>query len=774
MVVGPGQPAPDPWSGAERLVIDDRTELATILHVLRERAHRRVRSVLELHLDLDGALDAVEERPPYSLGPGFSFDLEALHHLVWSNSIDARDPDRPVWPWQEEALTLGATPATDADVTLPDGRPAWVDGGPVLFVEQVDGHPVVHRVSIEHGALIPFGSNEAPPELAADQASAVTHVSAGSRVIAPAGSGKTRVLTERARLLRLGWQIPADALTLVAFNKRAQEEMRERTLDVARLHVRTLNSLALAIVNGEAPFASTGPRRTTIDEGQVRQIIDGLIQFPKRRNVDPVAAWIEALTAVRLGLATPEAVERSYGGDVDGFASMFPRYRDELARRGALDFDEQIYAALELVLTNPRARHRAQAACRLLLVDELQDLTPAHVLLLRLLAAPDAAVFGVGDDDQTIYGYNGADPSWLIDFDRWFPGAGSHSLEVNYRCPEGIVTAVDRLLRHNRRRVAKTIRAAHHGVQGWSYETVEAPLATTVAFVDAELAAGRSPSDIAVLTRVNSLLAPVQVALAGRGVPVVGGVGPEFLSRTAVRAALAWLRMAADPRHLRPDDLAEAIRRPSRSVRPRIAEWASEQSSPDGLRQLAGRLREPRDATVIESFAADIDLLAGRARAGATTAALLDHLNHGVGLGRTIATLDHGRHGMNRAAQGDDLDALAALATLQPDPGHVPPVAARGAATPRHRPGRHHPRHRAPREGTGVARGRGPPRRRPAVPPSPVGGRRGGAPGLPRGTHEGEGAGHRRGDHHAHAVPRRAARRPARPAPRGDEAGGGP
>ena len=258
----------------------------------------------------------------------------------------------------------------------------------------------------------------------------------------------------------MGWQIPADALTLVAFNKRAQEEMRERTLDVPRLHVRTLNSLALAIVNGEAPFASTGPRRTTIDEGQVRQIIDGLVQFPKRRNVDPVAAWIEALTAVRLGLATPEAVERSYGGDVDGFAAMFPRYRDALARRGALDFDEQIYAALELLLTNPRARHRAQAACRLLLVDELQDLTPAHVLLLRLLAAPDAAVFGVGDDDQTIYGYNGADPSWLIDFDRWFPGAGDHSLEVNYRCPEGIVTAVDRLLRHNRRRVAKTIRAA--------------------------------------------------------------------------------------------------------------------------------------------------------------------------------------------------------------------------------------------------------------------------------------------------------------------------
>ncbi len=162
VVVGPGQAAPEPWSVAERLVIDNRTELATVLDVLRDRAHRRVRSVLELHLDLEGALDAVEERPPYSLGPGFSFDLEVLHHLVWSNSVDARDPTRPVWPWRDAALTLGATPATEADVTLLDGRPAWVDGGPVRFVDLVDGHPVVHRVSVEHGVTHPVRVQRAP------------------------------------------------------------------------------------------------------------------------------------------------------------------------------------------------------------------------------------------------------------------------------------------------------------------------------------------------------------------------------------------------------------------------------------------------------------------------------------------------------------------------------------------------------------------------------------------------------------------------------------
>ena len=90
------------------------------------------------------------------------------------------------------------------------------------------------------------------------------------------------------------------------------------------------------------------------------------------------------------------------------------------------------------------------------------------MLLVRLLGASGGAVFGVGDDDQTIYGYNGADPGWLIDFATWFPGAGDHPLEVNYRCPAGVVEVADRLLRHNRRRVAKTIRAAAPRQTTWA------------------------------------------------------------------------------------------------------------------------------------------------------------------------------------------------------------------------------------------------------------------------------------------------------------------
>jgi DNA helicase-2/ATP-dependent DNA helicase PcrA len=377
--------------------------------------------------------------------------------------------------------------------------------------------------------------------------------------------------------------------------------------------------------------------------------------------------WIEALSLARLGMRKPTDVESLYDGEVDGFAEVYPRYRAELARAGAVDFDEQIQLAIEILLTDPRARDTAQRACRMLLVDEFQDLTPAHLLLIRLLAGPDGAVFGVGDDDQTIYGYNGADPAWLIDFDALFPGAGDHPLEVNYRCPGDVVAAADMLLRHNSRRVAKIIRA-DRPAGGFTIEPGDAPVDTTVRIISEALAAGVPTDDIAVLTRVNSMLAPVQVALRQLGIATTGGVGAEFADRTAVRSALAWLRLAIAGEHLDPADLAEALRRPSRPMHPNIANWVGEQRSVDGLRRLVGRITTERDALRVDEFTDDIERLQRITRSRGTTAGLLGALRDSMGLATTIASLDTHRRGMNRAAQNDDLTAIAQLAELQPDP----------------------------------------------------------------------------------------------------------
>ena len=677
-VVGLGDGVPEPWESSERIQLTaaSRADPAEMIARLREAAATRERLVVEVDTEISDQVDAgrvpmlMTKAEPFSVGADFEFVGDELHHLLWANSIDLRG--QASWDALDIAMAIGLTPAeadVSGDVTLTDGTAVWLDGGPIGYHAPIDGVPVVHVVTVEHGAAAVPTTNVCDADLAPDQLAAVTHAGGAARIIAPAGSGKTRVLTERARHLLGNWNLPPSAVSLVAFNKRAQEEMRERTPDIPGLHVRTLNAIALAIVNGSAPFAPQPKQWRTINEVDVRRMIGDAVSFPKRRNSDPVAPWIEALSLVRLGLVSPADAEARYDGDVDGFAAFWPAYRQALERKGAVDFDDQIYRALMVLLSDPAARRAAQRACRTMLVDEFQDLTPAHLLMIRLLSAPGGAVFGVGDDDQTIYGYNGADPGWLIDFGDLFPGAGAHPLEVNYRCPGGIVDIADRLLRHNRRRVEKTIRAHSTDSGGWSVAGGADPVAAAAEAVRSALASGAAPAEIAVLTRVNAVLAPVQVALIGEGIPVSGGVGLEFCDRTSVRSVLAWLRIASTDERGRflPGDITESLRRPSRSFHPRITSWISEQGSVVDMFKLAGRLNNDRDVDRLMEYAADIQTMQKLVQGGAPTSDVVIALVDEIGLAGSVAGLDATRRGMNRSAQGDDLTAIKHLAALHDD-----------------------------------------------------------------------------------------------------------
>jgi DNA helicase II / ATP-dependent DNA helicase PcrA len=454
-VVAAGDPTPAGFEDVPRLVVDDEV-LAHPDHVaelLHRRWLRRERVVLELAAD-NAALREPEvcDLAPHQVPDGFAFHRERLHFLTWANTYDLRGGD-PVW-WHGELAgrRAGATSSPVADIVLPDGRHAWVDGGPRGPLPTPLDAPLVHRESVALGRLTvaPEGHTEGPGALAPDQLEAVTHRAGPARIIAPAGSGKTRVLTARLRHLLRDRGVERELVTAVAYNTRAAAEMRARTQDLDA-SIRTLHSLALWICNLDE-------RREVITERDQRALLDRLVTVARIPNQDPYQPYLEALTEVRLALRDPAEVEAARG-DVDGFAEVFDRYRDELARRRVLDFDEQIYRALELLLTRPDLRRRAQQVGTHLLVDEFQDLTPAFLLLVRLVAGPSMQVFAVGDDDQTIYSYAGASPRYLVDFDRWFPGAHHHALEVNYRCPPAVVDAAVALLSHNRVRVDKTIRA---------------------------------------------------------------------------------------------------------------------------------------------------------------------------------------------------------------------------------------------------------------------------------------------------------------------------
>ena len=672
-MVRPGQAAPSDWGGCDRLQVGQLD--AATADALGAAWQAREPLVIELvpGLGLDDPvappLEAVTGLDPWEWEPDLDLVGERLHHGLWANSVDCRDSSRPRYRWAEAALALGARPggAGPGDVVLPDGRPAICDGGPLdASLSARAGVATLHRVGLEHGSLAPLGGTRpAGSGLAPDQLAAVTEPLAGARVIAPAGSGKTRVLTERARLLCQGWGLPPGAMALVAYNVRAAEEVRARLAEVPSLRVRTLNALSFRLCG----------RQRTIEEPEARRVLSSLVDLPRRAESDPAAPWLEALSRVRIGLARPDDIEEEVG-DVSDLARVARAYREELRRAEAADFDEQVTAAVERLLADPVFRRRSQRFARVLLVDEFQDLAPAHLLLVRLLAGPAGAVFGVGDDDQTIYGYAGATPRWLVDFGRWFPGSADHPLEVNYRCPAPVVQAAGHLLARNSVRVDKSVRAAKAQDAGaLSLQAgADRPAATTVARVTGLLADGVDPADIAVLARVNASLVPVQVMLRHAGVPVNRAGDERFLQRAGVRAVLAWLAVADAPAAGLPGaSMREAARRPKRGMSQSLLDLVAKRRSLEGLAKLAGWLEgkgSAREAAKVLELAGDVRAVRRAAAGpGATTASVLAVVRSQVGEGGLDASadaLDRWSHGAI-AAHGDDLAALAELAEQEPD-----------------------------------------------------------------------------------------------------------
>ena len=276
------------------------------------------------------------------------------------------------------------------------------------------------------------------------------------------------------------------------------------------------------------------------------------------------------------------------------------------------------------------------------------------MLLIRLLCAPAYSCFGVGDDDQVIYGYAGATPEYLINFGDYFPGARNYALEINYRCPPAVVRAATSVLSYNVDRIHKTIGTPMIAATTSRTSTPSSADAGPVAVVQARsaelpqtawrssrLVEGRRPlEEIAVLTRVNSSLLPVQVALAEAGIPCNAPLNTKALERTGVRTALAYLRMGLIPERSGREDVVQTIRRPSRgiapNVRPRCCRNGPRPRSPtsDAWPVVC------RDETCpsCSDYADAIDAVAAACRN--STAAAVRAIRVEVGLGETMDVLD--------------------------------------------------------------------------------------------------------------------------------------
>jgi DNA helicase-2/ATP-dependent DNA helicase PcrA len=437
------------------------------------------------------------------------------------------------------------------------------------------------------------------------QREAVTTTEGPLLVLAGAGSGKTRVIAHRVAWLMLRGTAP-EAILAMTFTNKAAAEMKERIRALrggggGDPFVSTFHSFGLWLLQQEHGRAGLPRRFAICDAGDQLAAVKRCMRdvrvddraFDAHRVLFRIsAAKNELARGVRVRPA-------GQGDDYDLVAAeVFPRYQAALRARRAVDFDDLIALPAALLRDDEALRRKYQERFRYLLVDEYQDTNRCQLELLKLLGGAHGNVCAVGDDDQAIYGWRGAEVKNILRFDRHFAGTREVRLEQNYRSTGNILACANAVIARNPHRKAKSLwTSAGAGepvrVAALAGEEEEAR------FVADELVRrrglGRPWSDCAVLYRLNAQSRALEEALREASIPYHVQGGPSFFERAEVRDLLAYLKVCAHPA----DDasLARIVNVPARGIGDasleRLHAWAAERGV--GLGAALGRAVEIPD-----------------------------------------------------------------------------------------------------------------------------------------------------------------------------------
>ncbi len=390
------------------------------------------------------------------------------------------------------------------------------------------------------------------------QREAVVHTDGPLLVVAGAGSGKTRVLTHRvAHLIEAGVAEPGEILA-ITFTNRAANEMKERVerlvggRTAARMWVMTFHAACGRLLRRDAQRIGYRPSFTIYDQADqvrlVKSCIEELELDPKRFAPRAVHT---AISRAKDRLLTAEA----YGDQVGNFfeqtvASVYALYQRRLYAANAMDFDDMILQTVLLLEADADARATWQQRFSHIMVDEYQDTNHAQFRLLAMLAEQHKNLAVVGDPDQSIYAFRGADIRNIAEFEHDFPGARVVALEQNYRSTQAILDAANSVIARNPDRRPKHLWSDLG--RGLPVRVVEADDEHSEArFVAGEIAKaideGAGPADIAVFYRMNAQSRVLEDVLVRQGVGyrVVGG--PRFYERAEIKDAVAYLQVILNP-----------------------------------------------------------------------------------------------------------------------------------------------------------------------------------------------------------------------------------
>src|SRR3954471_2277790 len=432
-----------------------------------------------------------------------------------------------------------------------------------------------------------------------EQRDAVLHTDGPLLILAGAGSGKTRVITSRIAYLVGEGHAQSEEILAVTFTNKAAEEMRERVAallgsDCSRMWVSTFHSLCARLLRREAPAIGLSRDFVIYDSSDQLSVVK---QALKELHIDdsfiqPRAA-LSRISSAKNRMETPDDIAgaATWNPRDEKIAKVFAFYLNALKECNALDFDDLLLKTVELFEQSEKVRTKYANQFKFVMVDEYQDTNRPQYLLIRRLAEVHRNLCVVGDPDQSIYKWRGADLRNILDFERDFPEAKIVKLERNYRSTQIILDAASAVISQNRNRKDKHLWTDRKGGDQIAYfrggdELEEADFITRTA---RGALADDVDSVVAVLYRTNAQSRAIEDALMREGVSykIVGGV--RFYERKEIKDALAYMRLVINPH----DDvsLRRVINTPARGIGKGVMEAVDAISLDDEPAPGVGRAR---------------------------------------------------------------------------------------------------------------------------------------------------------------------------------------
>lgn len=477
------------------------------------------------------------------------------------------------------------------------------------------------------------------------QREAVMHTNGPLLILAGAGSGKTRVITMRtAYLIHTG--VRAGSVLAVTFTNKAAREMKERVKSMVSGRemtpvISTFHSLCLRILRQEIEHLGYKKGFTIYDTSEqaslLRSIMSDIKFYDKSFKVE---ALLERISRTKNDFVLPNAAESEDPVEAAS-AFIYPKYHEALKSMNALDFDDLLTLTLKLFREHPDVLEKYREQFHYIMVDEYQDTNRVQYNLVKLLSGERRNLCVVGDDDQSIYGWRGADLGNILDFERDFAGTVTVRLEQNYRSCDHILKAANGVIKNNAKRMEKSLwtkKAAGPKVNIFKAVDTEDEAEWVAARISVtKVEKNISYEDIAVIYRANTFSRPFEEALRKERIPYTVVGGTSYFERREIRDLTAYLKVMANPS----DDLSllRAVSAPKRGLGPSalsmLTDYARAQSI--GLLEAFGKAAGHEDlgqkaAAAAESFFELIcryrELFKKRGEMGKALKELIEEINY--------------------------------------------------------------------------------------------------------------------------------------------------